>query len=119
MKNDPFAFLYAGSRTPDLFSGYSPPDQFPHAEWVLVGEIPKQPEDGDGQAVRVFEKRWPATFFRIEAVAGTTSVGDPKEAYTISTGSGMGHLVASLVDAITSGMIGFKPSTTAPEGNPQ
>ena len=116
---DPLDFLYSGDRNPGLFAGYSPPGRFPHAEWVLVGESPKRPDDGDGQAVLVFESRWPATFFRIEILSGITSTYAPLQAYTLSFGSGMGDLVGKLVDAITSGMINFHQATKAQEGTQQ
>lgn len=78
--------------------------------WELVADMAKDPEDGDGQSVKVFECRMPARFFKLEAAAGANSCGEEKQPFVITTGSGdeMGHLIGLLAKAITQGMLGIK-----------
>ena len=106
---DPLASLYAGSRAELRIPNHTPPSQFAHGKETLVAECPKAPEDGDGQALRVYETRYPAIFHRIEVIAGLDSLGGQKAGYEIKTGSGQQHLVTMLVEAITTGMVGIYP----------
>lgn len=89
---------------------YQPPEKFRHGEWELVAEMKKDPEDGDGQSVRVFECRMPARFFKLEAAADANSCGEEQQPFVVTTGSGdeMGHLIGELAKAITQGMLGIK-----------
>lgn len=113
----PLAFLYQGPGRLTV-PNYRAPERFPHAERVLVAECPKSPEDGDGQAVRVYEERWPATFYQIEVLAGPNSVGELRPACEIRFGSGQHALVNALVEAITTGMCGIYPAMLAARTQP-
>ena len=51
----------------------------------------------------------PARFYRLRALADVNSVGEPRPAFTLSTGSGdeMGRLMLALARAIANGMVGL------------
>src|SRR5438105_10878099 len=88
---------------------HKPPKRFIHTGWQLVAELPKDPQDGDGQIARIYEERMPARFFKVEAVAGSNSVGEAKPGFALSTGSGdeMGALCVRIAQAIALGMLGL------------
>ena len=76
-------------------------------EWELIKLFPKA--HPDGQPARVDVMRMPAKFYRVSAMAGTDSVGEPKPEYALTTGSGeacrkWAHKTARL---ISDGMIGI------------
>lgn len=109
----PFQFMYSlyapDARDRSIFGErYDPPGEFRHGEAHRVAAYPKDPEDGDGQPVEVYETRLPARFYELRALPSTNSVGEPKPGWTLSTGSGdeMGELVAALAVAVTQGMVG-------------
>lgn len=77
-----------------------------HAEETLIARFPKAPPDGDGQPVEVYCESWPAEFFKIRALKATNSVGKPKKAFKITTGSGMHILARAIAQAIAEGMLG-------------
>lgn len=108
-----FDSLYAGALRQLAVPGYAPPEQFPHADWVLVAKCPKSQQDGDGQSVDVYECRWPATFFRMVVHPDADSMGEAQHPVVITTGSGAHEAVEKLVDCITSGMIGFRAYSEA------
>lgn len=82
------------------------PDQFQHMEWALVAELPRN-VDSDGYAVRIYESRAPARFFKVEALPHSDLMGY-KPGFTLSTGSGdeAGSLVVAIAIAANDGMLG-------------
>ncbi len=52
-----------------------------------IALLPKDPEDGDGQAVEIWEQRAPARFLTIRALAGVNSVKEPILAWELGFGS--------------------------------
>jgi|GEM_PF-2856218 len=93
---------------------YNPPAEFTYAEPVLVATIPKDPLDGDGQHVEIYETRYPATFWEVVVLATQDSMGEMQPGFSISTGSGfaVGRLAFPIARAIAEGMLGFHPQTT-------
>lgn len=83
------------------------PEWFTHGDWHIVAEYPKDPEDGDGQVVRLHECRMPARFYKIEALPTPNSVGEVRPGFSISTGSGteMLELAVRLAKKVSRGMI--------------
>lgn len=110
---DPLGFLYSGDRYRMNIPNYHPPAMFAHGERTLVAECPKDPADGDGQAVRLYETRWPATVYCIEALPGANSMGEPKAGFTITLGSSERILAENLVRAITTGMLDVETGPAA------
>jgi hypothetical protein len=105
-------YLSTDDRNPlkGLGEYHKPPARFEHGRDALVAKVPKV-NGGDGQPVEVYECRMPARFYKIKVLPSKNSVGEKKEGYEITTGSGdqMGELTASLAISITEGMIGFHP----------
>lgn len=87
---------------------YDPPKTFPHGEWVTVAKF--VPDSGDGQRVEIDEARYPARFFRLRVLPGTSSAGADLPGWTLRTGSGdeTGILMAELARAIAGGMVSLE-----------
>lgn len=85
---------------------YSPPSHFEHAKWEQVGEF-KHDGGDDGQDVKVFEERWPTSFWAIRAYATPNSAGELSKEFVLKFGSGdeMGKLAFLLARQISFGMI--------------
>jgi len=81
------------------------PKCFDHYKEALVA---RYPGEGDGQTVEVYCRALPARFYTLKVLAGQNSVGDPKAAYQLCTGSDMGEFSAELAKHISQGMIGLK-----------
>jgi hypothetical protein len=109
MKPDLFGFLYQddGRGISNIGNNYKPPKTFRHGEWELVADMKKDPENGDGQSVKIFECRMPARFYKIEAGSDVNSVGKKNTPFALSTGSGMEILAGEIAKAITQGMLGI------------
>lgn len=109
---DIFSFLYQTREADRRLFGdkYQPPDIFPHGDWARVAVFEKDPDNGDGSPCEIWESRYPAQFFQLRVAASTNSVGEPKEPFTLSTGSGteMGKLIFAIADAVSQGMIGLR-----------
>jgi hypothetical protein len=78
-------------------AAYSPPERFAHAEEARVARFAAQ---GDGQDVEVYEERWPASFWKVKALAG---------GFCLSTGSGFeaGKLAFAIARAMAAGQLGL------------
>ena len=85
------------------------PEQYDHAVEVLVA---KYKGEGDGQDVDVYCTALPARFYRIEALPGTNTVGEPVLPASLSTGSGMAQLAAKMAEAFSEGMLGAHTPTS-------
>jgi hypothetical protein len=85
-------------------AAYSPPARFAHAEKARVARFAGQ---GDGQNVEVYEERWPASFWTVEALTG---------GFCLSTGSGFeaGKLAFAIARAIAQGQLGSCDAPLAP-----
>lgn len=81
---------------------YKPPARFDYGAEVLVATYPAE---GDGHTVKVYESRYPARFFRINADERTNWDGSVTPAFSLSTGSGQEELVAAIAKAIQAGML--------------
>lgn len=86
---------------------------FEHGKETLIAQYPK-PEPGDGQPVDVYCTAMPARFYRIAALASEDSVGEPKPAFSMSTGSGMEELSHAIAEAIESGMLSMNRAGEVP-----
>lgn len=111
---EPFDALYTS--TPEdsqMFGAYYiyDPEPFKHGEWRHVATFPKT--GGDGQQVEIDECRWPARFYRLRVIAGPNSVGEMRQGFTLSTGSGsvMGKLMVKLAHEIAIGMVSLDEPT--------
>ena len=111
-----FDSLYADNRLTrnplhEIDEFLRPPATFRHGKWEEVARLPKNPPTGDGSECVIFECRLPARFYKLEILPGTTSVGERKAGWSITTGSGdeMGELIVRIAKAVTEGMIGFHP----------
>lgn len=94
-----------------LGSAYQPPKQFSRGSWTLVAELPAQ---SDGHAIRVFECRMPARFFRIESLPARSFDGAPKPGFVLETGTMEGDLVAAMAKAIAEGMLALRLAMEPP-----
>ena len=65
------------------------PDVLPYGEDVLIAQY-VSPEDSDGQSCDVYCCAMPARFYTLKALSGKNSIGEPKKAFTLGTGSGHG-----------------------------
>lgn len=86
----------------------APPDgKYDHADWTVVALYVKR--GSDGQRVEIDTARCPAAFYRLRALPGKNSVGDPRQPFALSTGSGteMAELMHKLALAISEGMVGL------------
>lgn len=107
--NNPIDFLYTkqakGLNEPE----YNPPDVFRHGEWEQVARFEKDPINGDGQSVTIYESRLPASFYKIVVDDGENSVHNKLKGFSLSTGSGseMGKLCFAIARAVSEGMIGM------------
>ena len=93
--------------TISLFEKYLTIDRhthFEYAKWTRFAHIEKE-KDGDGQCVEVDAAMYPATFYRIRALAGVNSADEPTEAFTLTTGTGVARLVLDIAKAISEGML--------------
>lgn len=75
-----------------------------------IGFLPKSPEDGDGQAVEIWEQRAPARFLTLRALEGKNSIGGLKPAWELGFGSCSEQLeqtVYRLAVLVTEGMVCF------------
>jgi hypothetical protein len=91
----------------DELPGYKPPDG--NGRWSLVATLPKDPPDGDGQAVEIFECIIPTPFYRIRAIESRDSVGGTVPALVLETGSGNNceELACAMARALTRGLLGI------------
>ena len=78
----------------------------PYGKEVLIARYDRIP-DGDGQDVEVYCCAMPARFYTLKVLPARDSVGEPMSGYVISSGSGVGQLMARLAEEISRGMIGF------------
>lgn len=85
---------------------------------TLIAQYIK-PEGSDGQTVMVYGCAGPARFYKLYMLAGTNSVGEPKEAWELDTGSGQHQLVADMAKAISEGMLTCKPPAIPTSGSPE
>lgn len=100
MKN-PFDYLYSEQRSIESLGDlYKPPSQFKHCVKRLVAKIKAH---GDGQSVRIYETRLPATFFDIVVTKKGKQPG-----YTVGMGTVDPELAGSIAQGIASGMIDFR-----------
>jgi len=96
-----FASLYVGRASDYPGLPYTPPARFAHGIAALVCDLPAVGPD-EGAAVKVFETRLPAKFFRLEVAP---SPGHPGA--VLATGSGEGELALRMAVAFASGMLVF------------
>lgn len=82
------------------------PEKYSHGEEALCARY-EASFDSDGQTVEVHCEAWPARFYRLRALAGNDSVGEPLPSFTLCTGSGMAALAAEIAKAISTGMLSF------------
>ena len=104
MPNDPlesvFGMLYKGRRTDyPLGLPYDPPAHFEHGVEALVCDLPAVGPD-EGAAVKVFETRLPAKFFRLEVAPSPCHPG-----VVLSTGSDEGELALRMAVAFSEAML--------------
>jgi hypothetical protein len=99
-------------RNAGIDAAYSPPARFVHAEMARVARFAAR---GDGQDVEVYEARWPASFWTIEALDTPHSGGVDKEGFGLSTGSGFeaGKLAFAIARAIAAGKLGLRDAPLA------
>ncbi len=109
--DDLFSFLYVTNECDlaplrKLGAALKMPGKFEHGKEVLIARLPKKT---DGHAVKVYETRCPASFYRVVAEPTTDYNGKPKPGFEIGTGSGdqMGELAAQIAIAISEGMLGL------------
>jgi hypothetical protein len=101
--NDPFdsvfGVLYVGRRSDYPGLPYDPPARFEHGVKTIVADLPAVGPD-EGVAVKVFETRLPAEFFRLELAP---SPGHPGA--VLATGSGEGELALRMAVAFSEGLL--------------
>jgi hypothetical protein len=85
------------------------PDKYESWVETLVARYEKDPLDGDGQTVEVYCTAAPARFYRLKVLPSPDSINNQQAGFEITTGSGAGELAASIAEAISQGMLGFKP----------
>ncbi len=82
--------------------------RFEYGKDVLVKYIAKDPSDGDGQDVNIYECHMPAVFHTIEALPTPDALGRAQKGFTLQTGSGQEKLIKDIAKAISEGMLGLK-----------
>lgn len=106
-------FLYRVTNEDEAIFGanWCGPKRYDHGVETLVARYEKE-EGGDGQTAEVYCSAFPATFYRVKVLAGSDSIGQPKAAYEVGTGSGfhMAEVAAQIAEHIAGGMLGFHPS---------
>ncbi len=81
------------------------PEVFPDDHGVhLVARYVTDPRS-DGQDVEVYRLAMPASFYRIKALPGSDSMGDPIEPWVFQTGSDMWQLAVGMASAASNGML--------------
>jgi hypothetical protein len=107
---DPFESMYIPyAHEAEAFGeNFSFPKKYVHGEDIGCALYRKEPGN-DGQTVEVFCCALPARFYILKVLPGVNSCDEPKAGYTISTGSGQAELAAKIADAISQGMLDFKP----------
>lgn len=86
------------------------PKEYKHFKKHLVATYSPD-ENSDGQPVDVYAVAAPARFWIIKALPDTDSMGEPREPYELSTGSGgkeMAEWVVQTAQLISEGMLSAK-----------
>lgn len=99
--------LYLGSVKGVNDPECTPPTLFRHGEWERVVFF-KKDAGGDGQEVRIYEMRMPASFFRVEVLPTPNSVGRMQSGFVLTTGSDRGELAFSIGREVRDGMLGLE-----------
>ena len=89
------------------------PDVYKHGKHAFIAAYNK-PKDSDGQSVDVFCCPMPARFYILKARVSKDSMGRAQPAYEVSTGSGEAELISKIAEAISEGMLSFKPAKGQP-----
>lgn len=104
-------FYLPDDRDREIFGDrYQPPEKFEHGKEYLVAQYEKDPDNGDGNPVEIYESRWPARSFKLIALDSTNSLGELIPGGVLSTGSGdeVGRLMVTLAQEIVRGMVSFR-----------
>ncbi len=118
-----FDTLYKGNDARDqrIFTDmdYQPPEFFSHGGWHTAVKVPRPYPGSDGQDCEIQECRLPSRFFRLIVHPTPNSMGEPREGWILSTGSGdeSGAVIAQVAHLVSQGMIGWHPYSERGEGN--